>query len=245
MLGENELTVRNAEISPHIYARVAGSLYLIIIVFGIFSEVFIRSILIVPGDAASTVTNILASEWLFRTGFASDSIMLLSDVAIAVLFYMLLKPVSKTLALMAAAFRLTQAAILGLNLLNYYAALLLLSGAGYSTVFEADQLYALVILFLDMHSHGYDLGLLFFGFSSLILGHLVAKSDYFPRILGYGLITAAVVYLTGSLMRFLFPEYVSFIVPIYIVPLFAELSFCSWLLVKGVRVGRDDQTLRS
>lgn len=123
--------------------------------------------------------------------------------------------------------------------------MLLLSGAGYLTAFEADQLYALVMLFLDMHSHGYDLGLLFFGFSSLILGYLVVKSDYFPRILGYGLITAAVVYLTGSLMRFLNPDYVLFIAPIYIVPLIAELSFCLWLLVKGVRIGPDDQTLRS
>lgn len=236
MLGETELTVRSAEIPPLIYARVAGSLYLIIIVFGIFSEVFIRSILIVPGDATATVTNILASEWLFRAGFASDSIMLLSDVAIAVLFYVLLKPVSKTLALMAAAFRLTQAAILGLNLLNYYVAMLLLSGFGYSTAFEADQLHAIVMLFLDMHSHGYDLGLLFFGFSSLILGYLVVKSDYYPEILGYGLIAAAVVYLAGSLTRFLFPDYVSLITPIYIVPLIAELSFCLWLVVRGVRV---------
>jgi hypothetical protein len=153
-----------------------------------------------------------------------------------VLFYVLLKPVSKTLALTAAAFRLTQAAILGLNLLNYYTAILLLSDTGYATAFEADQLNALVMLFLDMHRHGYDLGLLFFGLSSLILGYLVVKSDYFPGILGYGLIAAAVIYLTGSLTLFLFPDYVSLITPMYIVPLIAELSFCLWLLVKGVRV---------
>lgn len=230
------MTIRTSETSPLTYARVAGLLYLIIIVFGIFGEVFVRSSLIVAGNATATATNILASEWLFRTGFAADSVMLLSDVAIAALFYILLKPVSKTLALVAAAFRLTQAAILGLNLLNYYAALLLLSGTGYAAAFETDQLYALVMLFLDMHSHGYDLGLLFFGLSSLFLGYLVVKSDYFPGILGYGLIAAAVVYLTGSLMRFLFPDYQSFIAPVYIVPLIAEVSFCLWLLVRGVRV---------
>ena len=207
-----------------------------IITFGIFSEVFIRSSLIVTGDATATATNILASESLFRVGFAADSFMLLSDVAIAVLFYVLLKPVSKTLALIAAAFRLTQAAILGFNLLNYYAALLLLTGAGYASAFEANQLYALVMLFLDMHSHGYDLGLLFFGLSNLILGYLVIKSDYFPGILGYGLIAAGVVYLTGSFTRFLFPDYLSLITPAYIVPLIAELAFCLWLLVKGVRI---------
>lgn len=162
--------------------------------------------------------------------------MLLSDVAIAILFYVLLKPVSNILTLIAAAFRLTQASILGFNLLNYYAALLLLNGVGYANAFGADQLNTLAMLFLDIHSHGYDLGLIFFGLSSLILGYLVVKSEYFPNILGYGLMAAAVVYLMGSFTLFLFPDYVSFIQPIYIVPLIAELSFCLWLLIKGVNV---------
>lgn len=230
------MTNSTDETSPLVYARVAGFLYLIIIVFGIFSEVFVRSNLIVTGDAKATATTILESEGLFRISFAADAVMLLSDVAIAVLFYVLLKPVSKTLALTAAAFRLTQASILGLNLLNYYAALLLLSGAGYATAFDADELHALVTLFLDMHSHGYDLGLLFFGLSTLILGYLVVKSDYFPDILGYGLMAAAGVYLAGSFALFLFPDYASFMMPVYIVPVITEVSFCLWLLVKGVRV---------
>jgi len=99
-----------------------------------------------------------------------------------------------------------------------------------------DQLQGLVMLFLDMHSHGYDLGLLFFGLFSILLGYLVVKSGYFPKILGYGLIAAAIVYLAGSFTRFLFPDYLSLILPVYIVPLIAELSFCLWLLVKGVKV---------
>lgn len=230
------MTVRASETSPIIYARVAGFLYLIIIIFGISSEVFIRSSLIVTGDADATATNILASEGLFRFGFLADTLMLLSDVAIAVLFYVLLKPVSKTIALMAAAFRLTQASILGFNLLNYFAVLLLLQGVGYATAFNPNQLNTLSLLFLEMHSHGYDLGLLFFGLSNLLLGYLVVKSDYFPNILGYGLIASAVVYLTGSFVRFLLPGYISFYEPVYIVPLIAEGAFCLWLLVKGIRV---------
>jgi hypothetical protein len=226
----------DAETSPLIYARVAGFLYLIIIVFGISSEVFIRSSLIVMKDANVTATNIMASEGLFRFGFVADTIMVFSDVAIAIFLYVLLKSVNKTLALTAAAFRLTQATILGFNLLNYYAALLLLNGVGYATVFKSDQLNALALFFLDMHRHGYDLGLIFFGLSNIILGYLVVKSDYFPGILGYGLIAAAVVYLTGSFTLFLFPDNVSLIEPIYIVPLIAELSFCLWLLIKGVRI---------
>lgn len=233
------MTVNAVPTSPLVYARVAGLLYLIIIVFGIFSEAFIRSSLVVAGDASATATNILASKPLFRVGFAADSIMLLSDVAIAVLFYVLLKPVSKTLALIAAVFRLTQAAILGFNLLNYYTALLLLTGTEYAIAFEADQLNSMAMLFLNMHSHGYDLGLMFFGLSNVFLGYLVIKSDYFPGVLGYGLIAAALVYLMGSYTRFLFPDYISFITPAYIVPLIAELSFCLWLLVKGVKVDRE------
>jgi len=230
------LTDRTIETPSTAYARVAGLLYLLIIVFGIFGEVVVRSSLIVDGDPTATATNILGAQSLFRIGFVADSIMLLSDVAIAVLFYVLFRPVSKTLALAAAAFRLTQAAVLGFNLLNYYAPMLLLGGAEYTTVFETNQLHAMVMLFLEMHSHGYDLGLLFFGVSMLILGRLVVRSNYLPRILGYGLMAAAVVYLAGSLTRFLFPDYVSFIAPVYIVPLIAELSFCLWLLVKGIRV---------
>jgi hypothetical protein len=223
------------ETTPFIYARSAGVLYLIIIVFGIFSEGFIRSSLLVTGDAAATASNILASQGLFRLGFVADIFMLLSDVAIAVIFYVLLKPVSKTLALMAAAFRLTQAAILSFNLLNYYAALLLLTGTGYTTAFQQNQLNELAMLFLDMHSHGYDLALLFFSLSNFILGYLVIRSALFPAILGYGLIAAAMVYLTGSFSHFLIPDYMSIIEPLYIVPLITELSFCLWLLVKGIR----------
>ena len=175
------------------------------------------------------------SEGLYRSGFLADSIMLLSDVAIAVLFYMLLRPVSRMLALMAAAFRLTQAAVLGFNLLNYYAALLLLGGAEYAVAFQDGQRHALAMLFLDLHSHGYDLGLLFFGLSSLVLGYLVVRSKYLPGLLGYGLMAAAVVYLAGSLTRFLWPDYASLIAPAYILPLVAESAFCLWLLSKGIK----------
>ena len=230
------MTMQNSESSPVFYARVAGLLYLTIIICGIYSEVFVRGSLVVMGDAAGTANNILASEGLFRIGFAADILMLLCDVAIAVLFYVLLKPVSKTLALTAAVFRLTQASVLGLNLLNYYSALLVLKGGLYASVFTVDQVQASAMMFLELHSYGYDLGLIFFALSSLILGNLVVRSDYFPSLLGYGLMAAAVVYLVGSLTRFLFPDYASSMEPLYIVPFLAEVSFCLWLLIKGVRV---------
>lgn len=218
-----------------VYARTAGLLYLIIIVFGISSEVFIRGSLITPGDPAATTTNIMTSQSLFRAGFLADSIMLLCDVAIAILFYTLLKSINKTLAITAAAFRLIQAAILGMNLLNYYAVMLLLNGNGSGELLETNQLHAQVMLHLDMHSHGYDLGLLFFAVSNFVLGYLIVKSQRFPSILGYGLQAAATIYLVGSYTRFMLPDYVSFVEPFYIIPLVAELSLCLWLLIKGIR----------
>ncbi|MBD3754197.1 MAG: DUF4386 domain-containing protein [Gammaproteobacteria bacterium] len=225
----------NFEIPFRLYARVAGFLYLIIIICGIGSEVFIRSNLVVSGDATITAANILASPALFRLGFAADLVMLLCDVAIAVLFYVLFKPVSSTLALMAAMFRLTQAAILGGNLLNYYAASLILNAGGALEGLSGVHLNQLASLFLQLHSLGYDLGLFFFGISCLILGYLVVRSGYFPPLLGYGLTAAGVVYLIGGFVRFVLPEWVDMVTPWYAVPLLTELMFCLYLLVIGVR----------
>lgn len=230
------MTGLTSNLSEKVCARVAGILYLIIIVAGISGEVFVRSGLIVKGDPGQTAANIIASPFMFRFGFFADSVMLLADIAIAVLFYLLLKPVSNVLSLTAAAFRLTQAAVLGVNLLNYYAVILLLKGPLYSEAFGDTQLHSLAMLYLDMHAHGYDLGLLFFGVSNLVLGYLVVKSSYWPSLFGYGLIAAALVYLAGSYIRFLLPALLPVFEPLYIIPFVAELSFCLWLLVKGAKV---------
>lgn len=227
-----KITTPATDTSPLMLARVAGLLYLVIIVFGVFSEVLVRANLVVTGNAAASISNVAASDALFKAGFVADSIMLLSDVAIAILFYTLLKSVNNTLALTAAAFRLIQAAILGINLLNYHAVLLLLRGNGFSP--DSEQVQSQVMLLLDIHAHGYDLGLIFFAISNFILGYLVIKSKLFPAFLGYGLQAAATVYLVGSYTRFLAPGYATLIAPLYIIPLLAELSFCFWLLFKGV-----------
>ena len=224
------------ETSPLVYARTAGVLYLVIIVFGIFSEVFVRSSLFIQGDAAATARNILASQGLFRVGFLADSVMFLCDVALAVLLFVLLKPVSRTLALVAMFFRLTQTAVIAVNLLNYHAAILLLGSSGYAGALEPGQLHSLSHFFLDLHAHGYDLGLLLFGVHCFLLGRLVVRSRYMPKVLGFLMMAAAFAYLIGSYTRFLFPSYVSAVMPVYIVAFVSELAFCLWLLVKGVRL---------
>ncbi|GAB6906410.1 conserved membrane hypothetical protein [Desulfosarcina cetonica] len=220
-------------------ARIAGLLYGAIIVCGIFSEAVVRGQLVDLTDAASTSRSILDARLLFKSGFVADTIMLLCDVAVAILLYRLLRCVNATLSLMAAAFRLIQTAILAVNLLNHHAPLLLLENSAYATHFSGNQRDALILFFLDLHGHAYDLGLVFFAVSNLILGYLVAKSHFLPTVLGYALQLAGVVYLAGSYCRFLLPDYLAALQPAYIIPLVAEVSFCLWLSIKGVKQAAD------
>lgn len=227
--------MNDIEKSLKFYARIAGVLYILIIVFGIYSEVFVRSNLIVSGNADATVTNIMLAKTFYLSAFAGDFIMIVCDIAIAVIFYILLKHVNNTLAITASLFRLIQAAILGFNLLNYYAASLLVESTVYADIFEKSQIATLAFFFLNMHSYGYDLGLLFFAISNFILGYLIIKSKYFPTVLGLGIIAAAAVYLSGSMVRFLLPEFTNITEPLYILPFVVELSFALWLLIKGIK----------
>ena len=234
------MTNRIADISQRKAAIVAGSAWLIIIILGIFAEFFIRMQLIVPGDAATTANNIMASELLFRIGIASDLIMLTFDVVVVLALYVLLKQVNNSLALLAAFFRLVMAAILGINLLNLFFVLLLLSGADYLIVFDTDQLHALVLLFLNAHSHGYDIALVFFGLHLLVLGYLVFKSGYLPRILGVLLIFASLGYLIDSFANLFLPndETIISLIAIFLIliAVVAELSLSLWLILKSDKI---------
>jgi hypothetical protein len=238
------MTNRIADISPRKVARVAGLGYLIIIIAGIFAEFIVRSSLIVPGDATTTANNILASEWLFRTGIAGDLIMLLCDVVVAAALFILLKPVSRGIALLAAFFRLVHAAVYGANLLNLFFILRLLSGTDYLTVFETEQLHALVLFFLNGHSTGYLIGLVFFGLHCFVLGYLILKSGYIPKILGVLLMVASLGYLTDSFANILLLNYEAyetiFLLVVFVPAFVAELSLCLWLLLKGVNVPRTE-----
>jgi len=218
-------------------ARIAGVLYLVIIICAGFSEGFVRSSLIVPGDAAATANNILTSEWLFRLGFVSDLAAFMSDAVVAVLFYVLLKPVSKTLAMIAASLRLVaHPAIAGINMLNHFTALSLISGSDYLAVFPTDQLQALVLLFLDAHNTGYLIAGAFFGLHLFFLGYLFFKSELFPGVLGILVIIASAGYLLESFGVFLFPAYEQLFAWIVgLTAVIGEVSLTFWLLIKGVK----------
>ena len=230
------MTTRTAGTSPLVYARIAGILYVIVFIAALFGPIFVRSNLVVPGDAATTANNIMASESLFRAGIFSYLVIFLTEIVLSVVLYVLLKPVSKTLALVMMVFRLAMTTIHGINLLNQFFALLLLSGAGYLTVFGTDQLHALVLLFLDAHEYGWSIGIVFFSVHVFLLGYLVYKSGYFPRILGVLLLLASLAYLIDAFAILLLPSYE--VTPIFLaVPIaIAEMVFPLWLLIKGVNV---------
>ena len=229
--------IKTAETSPQIYARIGGVLYLIIIVIGLFTEIFVRSKLIMSEDVTSTANNILASEQLWRIGFAGSLIMLLCAIPLALIMYVLLRPVSRNIALLAVFFNLVSIAVEALNNLNIFAALFPLGSSDYLKAFELNQLHVLAYLTLKLHSSGYNISLIFFGMNCLFWGYLIFKSGYFPKILGVLLIICALCYVTNSFAWFLAPKFAAMLIPGILVPCFiAEASVCLWLIVKGVNV---------
>ncbi|MEE9457078.1 MAG: DUF4386 domain-containing protein [bacterium] len=237
---------RIAETSPLVYARVAGILYLVHSVLVIFSIWYVPSILIVPGDVATTANNILASEGLFRSGFVSGLIAQTIYLLLVLVLYKLLKIVNKNHALLMVVFVLVAVPIAMLNLLNQIAALLLLSGADYLTAFEPDQLHTQVMFFLDLHDHGVFIAQIFWGLWLFPLGFLVFKSGFLPRILGVLLMIGCFGYLIECFQFFLFPGYEVITYPGLAVATIAEFSLLFWLLIKGVNVQKwHDRALAS
>ena len=218
-------------------ARVTGALILVLVVLGPFSLLYVPSTVVVPGDAAATASNIAASEGLFRLGLVSDSAVFLIEIAIVALLYVLLRPVSRTLSLIAAFARLAMAVVQGVNLFNHLFPLALLSGADYLSVFQPNQLNALVMLFLDVHKSGTLVWGLFFGLHLVVLGYLVYRSGYIPGILGALLVVAGVCYLVQSFGNLLAPTYGEILTFIGFLSI-VEVAFPIWLVIKGVNAER-------
>ena len=224
-------------LSPGRTARMAGFGYLIIFISGIFANFFVLQNLIVPGDAVVTAGNILTAPGLFRLGILGFIIMVIFDLLLAWLLYLLLKPVNRDISLFAAWFRLVNATIFGLALYHLFGVLQLVSGADYLKVFDPGQLYAQVMLSLTAFNHTWLIGLIFFGFHLILLGYLIIRSGYIPKILGILLFIAAFGYLIDSFANFLlsnYAEYQTIFMLIVVVPgIIGELSFTIWLIWKG------------
>ncbi len=215
-------------------ARMAGFLYLIYIVTTAIANAS-RTKLIVFGDAIATANNILASERLFRIGFMSDVLAGVLFLLTAWALYVLLKPVNKNIALLFLLLNLGGVAVQCINMLNLFSAVLLLSGADYLKVFQADQLQALAMLFLDLHKNGFMIAQLFYGAWVFPLGYLVFKSGYLPRILGIVLMVECFGWLMYPFQFFLFPSYVVISYLSFAVGFIGEFSLTLWLLIMGAK----------
>jgi hypothetical protein len=202
------MTTRIAEMSPRIKARIAGVIYLICGMAYSFARNDVRDTLVVEGDAAATAHNILAHEPLYRLGFAAEIISAVCYVAVALLLYDMFKPVNGSLSLFAAFFSLAGCTIGALSSLLHLSPLVVLGGQHHLGVLKVEQLQALALMFLELRAQASRIYMVFFGFYCLLIGYLIIRSRFLPRILGVFMAIAGLAYqtfLSPPLASYLFP----------------------------------------
>jgi hypothetical protein len=213
--------------------RFVGLLYVLVSIPGAFALVYVPSKLIVHGNATATASNIAASETLFRAGVACQLISQILFMWVALALYDLLKGVNQRHASLMLGLIVVSIPIALLNELNAIAALILMRGADFLSIFDKPQRDALAMLFMNLHSHGLGVAAIFWGLWLFPLGLLVYRSGFIPRILGVLLIANCFTYLINSFTSLLVPQSQD-IVSRWIMPLqFGELLFMSWLLIMG------------
>jgi hypothetical protein len=233
------MAMHTVEHSPQRYARIGGFLYLVIIVLGAFAEGFVANKLIISGDAATTALNIMASPELWRLSVAGDLIVVLCAVPLLWIEYLLLRPVSKHLVLLAVLFNLVSLAVEAISKLFLLVVMPTLENAEYVRAFEPQQLQILANLALRSHDIAFNIALIFFGFTCLVNGYLIFRSGYLPRFVGVLMQVAGLSYLTACFAALFAPTFADLITPaVLIPPLIGESSFCLWLLVKGVNIAK-------
>jgi hypothetical protein len=228
---------QTVEYSPQRYARTGGALYLAIIVLGAFAEGFVANKLLVPGDAAATAYNILASSGLWRLSVAGNLIVVLCAVPLLWIEYLLLRPVSKQLVLLAVFFNLASLAVEAISKVFLLVVLPTLGRADYLRAFEPQQLQILANLALRSHDIAFNISIILFGFTCLINGYLIFKSGYLPKFVGILMEAAGLSYLVACFAALFAPAFADLITPAILLPPFiGESSFCLWLLLKGVNI---------
>jgi hypothetical protein len=222
--------------SMKMQARLAGFLYLSVAFTSAIGIINIPSQFIVNGNAIGTATNILKSEALFRLGMVVYLLCQILYAFLVVILYRLLKGTDKNLSLLMLIFVVAAIPIAFLNILNQFAALILLKGADYLNVFDPDQLQSLGLLSLNLFEYGIYVVEIFWGLWLLPLGLLVIRSGLIPKILGILLIIACIGYLADSLIFILLPENEEIVSSYVTMPsAIGEISIIFWLIIKGVR----------
>ncbi|QFT96277.1 hypothetical protein FIU85_03090 [Roseovarius sp. THAF8] len=198
--------------------RLAGALYLVIILCGLTAELVLRGPLL-EGSPDEVTRALRAAVGQLRLSLVADTVMLLADVALALVFFGLLRHISAPLALAAMVFRLGQALLIGASLMALGSVPMVLADAP-----------RLAVHMTDLHAIGYDVGLILFAVNSAIMSVLLWRSAV-PNVIAGGIAAAALVYAAGSLARLVVPGWVDVIEPAYVVPMVAESALCLWLLV--------------
>jgi len=216
--------------SPRMKARLAGLFYLITIAGGVYAQGFIADRLFVGSDSAATAAAILSHQIQFRTAFAVYLIEMTAQIAMTSLMYELLKPVSRSVALLSAVFGFVGCTVKIMSRLFYYAPILVLGGSPYLNVFSREQLGALALLMIKINNQGAGIALVLFGFNTLLTGYLIVRSTFWPRVLGVLAILGGagwLTYLWPPLGGRLFLYIAAF-------ALVGSLATIGWLLVVGV-----------
>ena len=231
------MTIRTIDESQKKAAKVVGLAYLFALVPAIFAEFYVRTQLISFDNAAQTALNIVARERLFRLGIASNLTVFAIDIILITALYVVLKPVNRGLALLAAGWGLIETAILVVVTLRDFEVLGVLSGAGYLQAFEPSQLQALAGLSVGAHGDAYNVGLVFSGLRSTVFCYLWFKSGFIPRALaGWGVFSSLLI-ATCTFAFIIYPELEKVVNATYYGgPIFVfELAMGFWLLFKGLR----------
>ena len=222
-----------ADASPRPKARITGIVYLFYFLTAILAEVFMKGI-VVSGDAAATANNIQAHEPLFRLGLGTGLIATAWYIALTALLYELFKPVNRSVSLVAAFFSLVGCAIQAFGSVFQFAPLVISGSSADLSAFKPEQSQALALILFKLDSQAQTITLVFFGLYCLLIGFLIFKSTFLPRILGVLMALAGLGWLT-----FLAPPLANALSPyVLVLGFLAELSLMLWLLVKGVNVER-------
>jgi Domain of unknown function (DUF4386) len=215
--------------------RFAGLLYVLTSIVGVFAMAYVPSKLIVHGNAAATANNIAASETLFRLGIAGELIGQAGFIFVALALYDLLKGVNRRHAWLMLGLIVVSIPIAFLNELNSIAALVLVRGGEFLSIFEKSQRDALAMLFLKLHGQGFVVAEIFWGLWLFPLAMLVYRSRFLPRFLGVWLALAGFAWVILSLTGILLPQYQEKVNTYCQPAFFGEIAFMLWLLIKGAK----------
>ena len=232
------MTDRIAKSSPRLKARVAGSFWLITTIGSLFDFMYVGGKINVPGNAAATMHNIVALESLRRLGFAADLIGDVAFVVVIVLSYELLKPINRSVSLLAAFLGLVGCTVGAMNGIFGLAPFAVLGVAPHASAFSAQQLQEMVFLFRRIGSGGADISMVFFGFYCVLIGWLAFNSTFIPRIIGVAIAIAGVSYLTNSFTSILSLWLPSILYGKVLYGGIGEIVFALWILIFGVNVSK-------